>query len=184
MLPSLSPRPGRGEQALHPCRRRAARAGAPRVPRRPARHSGGTPGEPKLGRWCCASPSGWVSTSTSPSTCARARRASAPWRSTAAPPSPAAAVAARWDDRSGLDLLAADDDRRLRQDPEPRRPAVGQGACRPHALDCDGGGRRGNHSRHVPASCDGFPECSWWTTAPTSPARCSVPSSRAGARAS
>ena len=37
----------------------------------------------------------------------------------------------------------------VRHDPEPRRRAVWEGACRPHALDGDGGGRDGDHSRHV-----------------------------------
>ncbi len=46
--------------------------------------SGGTSAALRRGRWCVASPSGWARTSTSPSTCARARRASAPKRSTAA----------------------------------------------------------------------------------------------------
>ena len=39
---------------------------------------------PRRGRWCGASPSGWARTSMSPSSCARARRASAPRQSTAA----------------------------------------------------------------------------------------------------
>ena len=46
--------------------------------------SGATSGAPRPGRWYAALPSGWDRTSTSPSTCARARRASAQRRSTAA----------------------------------------------------------------------------------------------------
>ena len=45
---------------------------------------GVTSGVPRRGRWFVASPSGWGRTSTSPSTCARARRASGSRRSTAA----------------------------------------------------------------------------------------------------
>ena len=76
----------------------------------------GTSGEPRRGRWCGASPSGWAKTSTSPCTCARARPASAPRRSTAARAGSniPSAVAVRWDDWGGLDRRAADDGRRLR----------------------------------------------------------------------
>ena len=55
-------------------------------------------------------------------TCARVRRAGAPRRSTAV--------------RVG---------RRVRHDPEPLRPAVGQGACHSQQLDCNGDGRGGDH---------------------------------------
>ena len=51
-------------------------------------------------------------------------------------PPPASAVTARRDDRGGLDRWAADDGGGVRHDAEPRRPAVWEGACRPHATAC------------------------------------------------
>ncbi len=73
-------RRGQGSDRLvHSGRRGASGAGAPLVPRL----LGGTLGRPRRGRWCVTSPSGQGRTSTLPSTCARARRASGGRLSTA-----------------------------------------------------------------------------------------------------
>ena len=62
--------------------------------------SGGTSGEPRRGRWCSASPPGWAKMSTSPSTFVPdvSEHQGGARRPARAPPSRAAAVAARWDD--------------------------------------------------------------------------------------
>ena len=88
---------------------------------------------------------------TSPSTGLPAHQGGAR-RPSRAPPSPAAAVAARWYDWVGLVGRAANDGCWIRHDPEPRRTPVRQGACRPHALDGDCDGRCSDHSRLVPAA--------------------------------
>ena len=54
-----------------------------------------------------------------------------------------------WYDWGGLNRKAADDGRRLRRDPEPRRPATRQGARHHDALDGDFDGRSSDHSRHI-----------------------------------
>ena len=102
MRPPLSPQPGQGRSALHPRRQLAARTGAPRVSRRPARgtlrvgQDGVSGAAPRLlcgkdvhvAEYIQALPL----VLDMPMHQGGAR----------APLSPAAAVAARWDDRGGL----------------------------------------------------------------------------------
>jgi hypothetical protein len=155
---------------LYPRWRRAARVGTTRVPRRPAlgmkrpHHNG--PGVPGAAPGLLDRPGRrrrQVHTLV-PDVPAHQGRTWQPARG--APLPPAVAIAARRDDRGGLDRRAADDGSWFRNDPEPlaRRPPARQGARCPHwhtgtgTLDGDGrgcpaaGGRGGgDRSRHVPS---------------------------------
>ena len=147
---AVPPRAGRDRPSLYPRWCRAARAGATRVSRRPARGpfrtrqdgvAGATPrllGGPGRRRRRVRAILPDV-----PAHQGRARRPT--W----APTPPAVAIATRRDDRGGLDRRAANDGGWFRRDSEPRRPAVGQSARSSHACDGDGGGCGRDHSRHV-----------------------------------
>ncbi len=194
MLPAVPAGPGRCGPALHPSGRRAARAGAARVPRRAARRTPSSgPGRAKPGSESLVRrPALWVGRDVDVAeyvrTCARARRAGGPRMSTAArdrglprpSKSPAAPPAAR------------------RDGPSPRRSprgtagwlgwtglpggrhlgpgATGRGSmstcCRARRAPCPLALRR----RSLLATCasgpaTGCPTCWGWPTAPGSRAR-------------
>ena len=126
----------------------------------------GAPGRGRSGRWYDGLLSGSARMSTSPSTCARAKRASTLRLNTAARADSSTRPRHSLGDWGGLDRRAADDGSGLRHGPESRRPPVRKRYMpSPHArrrrrltLSCCG-----DHSRHVPplraAPVPAYPTC-------------------------